>query len=81
MNEREITLMPLVQLPSGTAIRADKVLFIARQELGKYVAVMDGVSQHPILTLDDMNFLRDMGCIQSPPGEQPKEEPLKLATA
>lgn len=68
-------MMPMMQLPSGVAIRADKILFIARAEINKYVAFMDGTPQNPFLTGEDLDVLRQIGCIQGTEPET-KVEPL-----
>lgn len=69
MSEKEVTMMPMVQLPSGVAIRADKILFISRKEINQYVAFMENAPQAPLLTGDDVDMLRAIGAIQGQPPE------------
>lgn len=79
MSDPQITLMPMTQLPSGVVIRADKILFIAREEIGKYVAWIENSSRAPFLTVDDIDFLRGMGAIQGAIPEATPAEPKLIA--
>ena len=59
-------LMPLLQLPSGVALRLDKLLFIVRKELGQFMAVIEGAGLAPSLTTADIDVLKNLGVIQVP---------------
>jgi hypothetical protein len=61
--------MPLLELPSGVMIRPDQILYIARKEIGKYMAIMDSPfnPQMPLLDLGDIEFLKNLGVVQELP--------------
>ncbi len=66
MSEPKEVFMPLIELPSGVSIRPDRINFIARQELNKYVAHMQQAVQMPFLTGEDLDVLRGLGVVQKP---------------
>ena len=55
---------PLIELASGVAVRPDKILFIARQELNKYAAFFPSLPVQPILNGNDLDVLRSLGVLQ-----------------
>lgn len=61
---------PLVELPSGVALRIENINFIARMDLGKFAVhfhATPGLPNNytsPIITTADMDVLREFGIIQ-----------------
>lgn len=79
MLQKEVTLMPLIELPSGVSVRPDKIVFIARKEIGQYMLVMEGIGIAPQIDGRDLEVLRGLGVIQIPEAAPAANEP-KIAT-
>lgn len=74
-------LMPLVLLPSGVSIRADKIVFIARKELNQYVCFMENTPASPNISGQDLDVLKALGVVQAPEGsDQAAQDESKIAT-
>lgn len=62
----------MLELPSGVILNLEKISWIARQDLNKYVVFMEGMSpKAPFIDGNDLDVLRGLGLIQKIQTEEP----------
>lgn len=57
-------LLPLLMLPSGVAVRPDKIRVIARKEINEFVLFVEGSGAAPHVTGKDLDVLIEFGVVQ-----------------
>jgi hypothetical protein len=59
-----VQLIPLVRLPSGAAVRAERIIIIARKEIGQYRILFDRNPFHVDIDIIDLEYLVRLGAVQ-----------------